>query len=579
VLAVVLGIGDAGEVAVAIPFTLAILVAFALSIRFWEGRGVRAVRPTGYVTAGRTILALVPLVVYAAASEQVSPLVLVGAAVLAIGVMLEEINVPIGEGAIPVSTNLPGVHVRNYPLFPPSYLYYVDLAATALAGVLAFLGAPPALFLVVASVPLLANVVIAADGSWRILGRKRVERNLGKIVRDYGPEFVLHWDAPRGGEYQVKMWIPVLEKLDKRFLVIVRNALTFRDVAQSTNVPVVLRQGTADLEALPITSLRTAFYVNTALRNNHLVRFSHIAHIQLNHGDSDKGPSYSPTFRMFDRNFVAGQAAIDRFEKNGVDVPREMFEIVGRPQVADVRVRADAVVPQKPTVLYAPTWSGFFEDANYSSLPQGPRIVAALLERGCRVVFRPHPFAYKNPDLRRGLREIAAMLARDEARTGRGHIWGREAESRMSIVDCFNVSDAMISDVSSVVSDYLFSEKPFAVCSMLPGMSTEAFLADFPLARGAYVLERDGKNLQSVLDDLLGADPLGDERRALRTYYLGDFPSEGYEQNFLRIARHYIERPVDKLSGSARAVAQPPAVTLLEAGDDIDALDEPSIID
>ena len=36
----------------------------------------------------------------------------------------------------------------------------------------------------------------------------------------------------------------------------------------------------------------------------------------------------------------------------------------------------------------------------------------------------------------------------------------------MTIEDCFNASDAMISDVSAVVSDYLHSGKPFAIVSV-----------------------------------------------------------------------------------------------------------------
>ena len=58
-----------------------------------------------------------------------------------------------------------------------------------------------------------------------------------------------------------------------------------------------------------------------------------------------------------------------------------------------------------------------------------------------------------------------AVLEADRARTGRAHQWGRAAEMEMSIEDCFNASDAMIADVSAVVTDYLQSNKPFGIVS------------------------------------------------------------------------------------------------------------------
>jgi hypothetical protein len=110
----------------------------------------------------------------------------------------------------------------------------------------------------------------------------------------------------------------------------------------------------------------------------------------------------------------------------------------------------------------------------------------------------------------------------------------------MSVEDCFNASDAMISDVSAVVSDYLHSDKPFAMVSV--GRTPDDLLRDAPAARAAYVIEDDLANLEPVLDDLLGADPRRDERSATRIYYLGDFPAERYADGFLHRARAVIDR-------------------------------------
>jgi CDP-glycerol glycerophosphotransferase (TagB/SpsB family) len=192
-----------------------------------------------------------------------------------------------------------------------------------------------------------------------------------------------------------------------------------------------------------------------------------------------------------------------------------------------------------PRVLYAPTWYGYLEDSRYSSLPIGPKIVQALIDCGCVVIFRPHPWVWRTPSLASASRDIDELLAADAANTGRPHIFGPAAVMG-SLLDTFNKVDALISDVSSVIPDFLYSEKPFAVTSMVGEMTTEEFLADFPLARAGYVLASDLSNLDSVVKQLLAEDHASALRRQLKTYYLGDFPAESYADGFLRAAQKYL---------------------------------------
>ena len=109
----------------------------------------------------------------------------------------------------------------------------------------------------------------------------------------------------------------------------------------------------------------------------------------------------------------------------------------------------------------------------------------------------------------------------------------------MSVEDCFNTSDAMVSDVSAVVSDYLHSGKPFAMVSV--GRTPEQLLIDAPAARAAYVIRDDLSNLADVCDDLLGPDPLASTRNETKIYYLGAFPDENYADGFLYAAREVID--------------------------------------
>ena len=460
----------------------------------------------------------------------------VAAVLLALLLTGEATCASVSRGAIPFAANLPGVTPRNAGWFPVDYLYYVNLAASVVFIALGLIGVPAWLLVVLVLLAAVPSAISFLDGVLRIRARRGAESNLNRTLRAYQPVFAVHWDAPEGTEYQLAMWLPYLEQLGEKFFVIVRNEESFAGAAELTQSPVLLRKELADMDAVVVPSLKAAFYVNNAVRNSHFVRYPQLKHVQLNHGDSDKAPSYNPVFRMFDKDFVAGQAAIDRFAAHGVDVPPQLFEIVGRPQVADVMV---APPPGRghgvKTVLYAPTWAGFHIDSAYSSLPIGFAIVSELLQRGCTVIYRPHPYTDRTRSLEAESARIKDLLRADAQASGRKHVWGERAEKTMSLVDCFNASDALISDVSSVVPDFLYSEKPFAVCAMLGGL--DAFVEGFPIARGGYTIASEASNLGPVLDDLLGADPLRPARHKLKTYFLGDIPPERYVDAFLDAAR------------------------------------------
>ena len=383
---------------------------------------------------------------------------------------------------------------------------------------------------------LFAGAALVDAAAW-VLQRRRAERRLNRTLTAYGPRFALHWDAQPGTGYQIGRWIPYLDRLGVPYVVFVRNPASFAEAERLTDQPVLVRRGSREMDAVMVSTLRCVFYVNNALRNVHVVRYAGVRHVQLNHGDSDKATSYNPVFRMFDRNFVAGQAAVDRFGAHGISTAPDFFEIVGRPQVEDVAV----AVPGTPVrrVLYAPTWAGMHADSAYSSLPIGP-------------AHRPRP---ARPRLHRGLPPAPLHAAQPRAdgarrrrsprcspRTGRGRARSTCSAPRPSqvwtITDCFNAVDALVSDVSSVVPDFLYSEKPFAVTAMVG--SVEGFFDEMPVARGGYVLAKDASNLDAVLDDLLDADPQRAERHRLKTYYLGDFPADRYADAFLEAARREI---------------------------------------
>jgi CDP-glycerol glycerophosphotransferase (TagB/SpsB family) len=258
---------------------------------------------------------------------------------------------------------------------------------------------------------------------------------------------------------------------------------------------------------------------------------------------------------MFDKNFVAGKAAISRFEAKGIITAADFFEVVGRPQLSEIEVvdRPKNDAKQPMTVLYAPTWYGIGSDAHYSSQEKAPQIIDELLNHHIRVIYRSHPLSRTDGAMGVGINwakqieQINDKLRRHRDVTGTEHIFGIDAEEKMSVYDCFNKADVLITDISSVASDFLYSQKPYAVFSNIP--STDQFMKDNPITKGAYVLDHDLSNLPQIIEQFKSAVQKGDDpqkknRLELKKFYLGDFSleksGEDYTEVFLETLRKYL---------------------------------------
>ncbi len=446
-----------------------------------------------------------------------------------------------GRRGLEVS-GLPELHASVSELVPRQFVWLVHWAVTVLGWLLVLVGAPAVIWFVLAVVQFALFAGALLRSSIRVFRVVEAEQHLRRAVADYAPQFALYFSSSVGAAYQIGMWLPYLQRIERPFIIVVRSVPMMRAVAALTDVPVIHRPTLRSLEEVIVPSLRAAFYVNNAVRNTHFVERRELTHVWLNHGDSEKPACYNPVHAIYDTIFAAGQAGIDRYARHGVQIPRSKFQIVGRPQVEVIeQARAPMSTIAQPTVLYAPTWQGPYADSAVCSLPQGRQIVQGLLDRGVRVVFRAHPFNYRFPNAAALISDIGDLLAAAKARTGLDHLWGHPAEETMTIEDCFNASDAMISDVSAVVSDYLQSAKPFSIVSI--GRTPEQLLDDAPAARAAYVLRENLTNLDAVLGDLLDADPLAGARDDTRVYYLGNFPADNYAQGFVEAARAVVDRP------------------------------------
>lgn len=413
--------------------------------------------------------------------------------------------------------------------------------------------------------------------------RRRVPALVERALADLRPEVLLYFAGRPSTLYQVQMWLEVAERLPRRTLVVLRDRESLLRLAP-TSLPVVCVPSASALASLELTGARTVLMAANAAENIHVLRRRGLTSVFIGHGDSDKAYSANPFVRAYDQVWVAGPAGRDRFAEAEVHLPDAALVEVGRPQVSLLRARARS--DSTFTVLYAPTWEGWGDVAFHTSLPHlGVALVERLLATpGVRVVYRPHPLTgSRDAATRTAHRQVTALLARAGAhRTGdrpaalaappvaapaadadalahgvatsrtrfdraafqaaedareRAYWDGAPAGTHHVVDDgwpglaaCFGEADLLVADVSSVITDWLATDRPYAVLNASAEPAWR-FAEQYPSARG-------GRILSAALDDLgpflaalrAGVDPDAAARRAERTRLLGADPERSLDR-------------------------------------------------
>jgi len=389
------------------------------------------------------------------------------------------------------------------------------------------------------------------------------ERQSLRHIRDLRTQVVFYFSGPDDSAYQVDMWLETLEQQPYRTLVLLRERPVFETLAPTTLPVVCMPSGVSVMQA-GLSSADIALYAANTSKNLHLLREPGLKHVFIGHGDSDKVSSINPFTRVYDQVWVAGRAGRDRWARARVGVRDEAIVEVGRPQLDAVK-HADSSVPAGVmTVLYAPTWEGWNDDTFFSSITaMGPPMIRMLLDLApaVRVIYKPHPFTgIRDPRAARSDEQIVRMLteangepsvppedpnlsalaaklqrpgpsvaeSRELAATGASRYWTVLDASRHVVVqgglptlyDCFDHADVLVADVSSVVTDFVASGKPY-LCANPKGLTEADFRRANPTASGAYLLGPDCRELPEIVDLVRGSDPMEADRATLREYLLG----------------------------------------------------------
>nr|WP_203645371.1 hypothetical protein [Streptomyces sp. SID14478] len=133
-------------------------------------------------------------------------------------------------------------------------------------------------------------------------------------------------------------------------------------------------------------------------------------------------------------------------------------------------------------------------------------------------------------------------------------------EARPAIFTCFNQADVLISDVSSVVSDWLASEKPYAVANT-SGLAETDFRTGFPTVSAATILTPDAQGVPGLLAAVRGEaeDVYAEARLELKEHLLG--PSDPPSMDRFNVAVRALCTRADerRLRMAARGESEIPA--------------------
>ena len=362
-------------------------------------------------------------------------------------------------------------------------------------------------------------------------------------------------DAPDRA-YQIEQWLPVLEQLHPRHkvAVVLREMSALRHLRTRTKLPLVCVSSLADLMTLyDLSDFKVGIYVNNSNRNFQSLNNPRMLHVHVNHGESDKLSSFSNQVKGYDRVFVAGDVAVERYREALIAFDDSKVLAVGRPQL-DLTFPPALPESVLRTVMYAPTWEGESESNNWTSLDRfGVRIVEQVLALpDVRLVYKPHPriATSQKAEVVAAHRRIVELIERArETQPGAGHL----ARAGGNILAMFDRVDALVGDVSSVTLDFLYL-RPGCPIFLTDRRDDRALLErDSPLTSGADVVDSSTvEELGTAIAARLAEDTRLEDRLKTRQHYFGDIERGDSSKRFMDAVSDLVAERDRLLTGHRR---------------------------
>ncbi|WP_180079784.1 hypothetical protein [Acinetobacter sp. YH12058] len=274
---------------------------------------------------------------------------------------------------------------------------------------------------------------------------------------------ILHsGEGAKAGLAHLNLWIPSFLESNIDFIVLVRDLALYNAIKQEypwLNIAFVKRPIDIEEFIAKLPFVKTVFYPSSTGNNIHLVRFSFLNHVFIGHGDSDKASSAHKGLRLYDEVWTAGEAHIDRFKNASFNSDHIVFKKVGRPNSFKTLIDCQQHwTERKFNFLYLPTWEGFMEEANYSSIHLASEILNLITAKYlCKISAKFHPLtgnrdlAYQNLDI-----QLSSTFP-DQLDTI------NIIDKSINLEQVLSLSNIFICDISAVISECLAANGPIFV--------------------------------------------------------------------------------------------------------------------
>ena len=352
-----------------------------------------------------------------------------------------------------------------------------------------------------------------------------------ELLMKYKPTFLFHFSAESPRHlYQIEQWLPSMEESGHPHAIITRELNIFLVLCEThQNVPILYIRNLRDLERTISDSVKGIMYVNPGMKNSHFLRLRDLTHVQLGHGESDKLASAAKQMRSYDIIAVAGQGAVERFDKAGIHINPFQFEKIGRPQLKGLQKSKEST--PIATVMYAPTWESPDEQNNYSSVGEcGLNLVNFLSSHypEIKIIVKLHPLTGSvDKSLMSIIQQIESHLrnlnSSQQRPVEKMHEF-YDTKNETPISRLYDKADCLICDISSVLGDFLYTIKPSFVFDT-KGVGAEKLQSDYPTTRGSYIITRPF-DFKSVIPPAFQNDIKRRERLEINSYIFEDsFPN------------------------------------------------------
>lgn len=322
------------------------------------------------------------------------------------------------------------------------------------------------------------------------------------------------------GSNHIIPWLPVFVQANVKFLLLVRNEGFYEWLKKEYPwMSVAFARSGADIEQVLelLPDAKTVFYPSSTGNNIHLVRFNHLHHIFIGHGDSDKASSANKALRLYDEVWTAGQGHIDRFDNSNFNTAHIEFAKVGRPNLRNILTSSQTSWQERMDfrILYLPTWEGGVEEANYSSISFSGQIIREVEQYlNSPMMIKYHPLTGARDSKLKNIHKMTEDIVNNEG------LNATVLDASVEISTVIPNNNIFICDISGVITECLAADGPIFV--HVPKDNTIKMAAsNMKYEDYCYTYSDVSELIEKISQVTSGNDYLAEGRERAIDYFIG----------------------------------------------------------